>query len=162
MTSECNNWSTPVTIYLNTLFYTKPCLNVRKVSETMVVLMGPGWWAVIHSCSTPTAPLCQPISCFYIWQLSRTFLCYCGGTSHLVYRGHTHTGTRRPTNTHEPVMTLALTHIHTHQTAYFFLLALFSNTPLPRLPHSLPAERWGLFTAGGYSCWLNKWARAGS
>lgn len=44
-------------------------------------------------------------------------------------------------------------HTHTHTRLFSPACSIFLFPP---------AERWGLFTAGGYSCWLNKWAIAGS
>lgn len=85
----------------------------HKPCETVTMLARPDRWLEINSCSTPAAPLCQTISaCFYIWRLSRTFLCYCSGSNHcystwgaqkdILRQVHVHTNTQLPNDTHTP------------------------------------------------------------
>lgn len=119
------------------------------------------WWVVIHFCSALITPLCQPISaCFYIWPLSRAFSCYCSSWVHVAYRGKTGTDMHKNTSSLPripfPRTYARMPYALTPQCLYLFSLAcsIFLSPP--------PAERWGLLTAGGYSCWLSKWARAGS
>lgn len=100
------------------LLHIKCCFNLRTYSKwdsCSVARNGPG--SSNSFLQYPAAPLCQPISaCFYIWQLPRTFLCYCSRSVYRVHRGHTRTGTHMHANTHEYLMTPS-THSHTHHTA---------------------------------------------
>lgn len=155
----CNLWFQSIvfiTIYTHKRVYNPS----RTFNETVVALSGPGWWGVINFCTTLLLPSASPLPPVFIFGSCPAHSCVIAVAQCLGCTADIHTQVHIRTQTQVLFVCVGPP---THPTRHYTILPLppiFSC--LLYIPPAPRAERWDLFTAGGYSCWLNKWARAGS